>query len=86
VALFRPFWNRDFRPVPGGLPLTAYTSDVGGLLGLLFNPWTLWAMLAEGAIFGPLFAATVVQRRPLEIGLVAAGGGVWMLLALAANR
>lgn len=86
VALFRPFWNREFRPVPGGLPLTSYTSDVGGLFGLLFNPWTIWAMLVEGAIFGSFFAATVVQRRPLAIALVLAGSALWILMALAASR
>ena len=86
VALFRPFWNREFRPVPGGLPLTSYTSDVGGLPGLLFNPWTIWAMLVEGAIFGSFFAATVVQRRRLEIALVLAGASLWSLMALPASR
>lgn len=86
VALFRPFWSREFVPLRGGLPLTAYTSDVGGLLGLLFNPWTIWAMMVEGAIFGSFFAATVVQRRGFEIGLAAAGASLWILLALAASR
>jgi len=86
VALFRPFWSREFRPVPGGLPLTSYTRDVGGLFGLLFNPWTIWAMLVEGAIFGSFFAATVVQRRPLAIALVLVGSALWILMALTASR
>jgi len=86
VALFRPLWNREFRPIAGGLPLTSYASDVGGLFGLLFNPWTIWAMLVEGAIFGSFFAATVVQRRRLEITLVLTGSTLWILMALAASR
>ncbi|HEV3029443.1 MAG TPA: metal-dependent hydrolase [Planctomycetota bacterium] len=86
VALFRPFWNREFRPFPGGLPLTGYSTEVGGLFGLLFNPWTICAMLLEGAIFGPLFAATVAQRRRSEIGLALVGASLWILLALAASR
>jgi membrane-bound metal-dependent hydrolase YbcI (DUF457 family) len=86
VALFRPLWSREFRPVAGGLPLTAYTGSVGGLAGLLLDPWTLSAMMLEAAVFGPLFAATVVQRRPYEIGLSILGGGVWIALALAASR
>src|SRR5689334_24147892 len=55
VALFRPFWTREFAPLPGGLPLTAYTGEWGGLFGILFNPWTIWAMLVEAVIFGSLF-------------------------------
>ena len=86
VALLRPLWGREFVPLPGGLPLTAYTADVGGLLGLLFHPWTIWAMLVEGAIFGSFFAATVVQRRGLEVALAAIGASLWILLALAASR
>jgi membrane-bound metal-dependent hydrolase YbcI (DUF457 family) len=86
VALFRPLWNREFRPVPGGLPLTAYTGSVGGLAGLLFDPWTVSAMMLEAAVFGPLFAATIVQRRPVEIALSLLGAGVWVALALAASR
>lgn len=83
VALFWPFWNRAFQPVPGGLPLTGYTTAVGGLPGLLFDPWTVWAMLVEAAIFGPIFAATVIGRRRYEIGLPILGAGVWILMALA---
>jgi len=86
VALFGPFWNREFRPLPGGLPLTSYTGEVGGLVGLLFSPSTIGAMGIEGAIFGPLFAATVIQRRRYEIGLSALGACVWILMALAASR
>jgi hypothetical protein len=86
VALFRPFWNREFRPVRGGLPLTGYADDVGGLPGLLFNVRTLWAMMVEGAIFGPLFAATVVRRPGAAAGLSILGAGVWILMALAASR
>jgi membrane-bound metal-dependent hydrolase YbcI (DUF457 family) len=86
VALFRPLWNREFRPIPGGLPLTGYSNDVGGLLGLLFSPWTMWAMLVEGAILGPLFAATLVKRRRFEIGLGLVGATLWILRALAASR
>jgi membrane-bound metal-dependent hydrolase YbcI (DUF457 family) len=86
VALFRPFWNRDFHPIPGGLPLTSYTGEVGGLFGLLFDPGTMWAMLVEGAIFGSLFAATVVQRRRFEVALTLIGATLWTLSALAASR
>ncbi len=86
VALFRPFWSREFPPLPGGLPLTAYTSEWGGLLGILFNPWTIWAMLVEAAIFGSLFAATVVQGRYLQIALPLIAAAVWILLAVVAAR
>jgi len=86
VALFRPFWNRELSPIAGGLPLTSYSNDVGGLLGLLFNLWTLQAMLVEGAIFGPLFAATLARRRRVGIGLALVGATVWFLMALAASR
>src|SRR4051812_31302499 len=86
VALFRPFWPRESAPLPGGLPLTAYTSEWGGLFGILFNPWTVWAMLVEAVIFGSLFAATVVRRRSLEIGLTLGAAAVWILLAAAAAR
>jgi len=86
VAPFQPFWGRAFAPMAGGLPLTAYTGDVGGLAGILFNPWTIWAMLVEAAIFGPMFAATVVDRRSRAIGLAAAGASLWILLALAGRR
>ncbi len=86
VVLWWPFWNRAFRPVPGGLPLTGYTTGVEGLPGLLFDPWTVWAMLVEAAIFGPLFTATVIGRRRYEIGLPILGAGVWILMALAAAR
>jgi membrane-bound metal-dependent hydrolase YbcI (DUF457 family) len=81
VALFAPFWSRAFSPIPGGLPLHGYTTDWGGLFGLLFNPHTLLGMLIEAAIFGPLFAATVVQRRPYEIVFGTAGALVWIVLA-----
>lgn len=86
VGLFRPFWNRDFEPMAGGLPLTGYTHQVGGLLGLLFDPYTVWAMMVEGAIFGSLFAATVVQRRRLSLALAAVGATLWLLLLWAAHR
>jgi len=86
IVLFRPFWNRSFEPVPGGLPLHGYTSSVGGLLGLLFNPWTIWGMLVEAAIFGPFLASTLVQRRGLGIALAVAGAGVWILLALVGGK
>jgi membrane-bound metal-dependent hydrolase YbcI (DUF457 family) len=86
VALFRPVWNCEFRPVSGGLPLTGYSSDVGGLFGLLFNRWTIQAMLVEGAILGPLFAATLVQRRLFGIGLALVGATLWILMTLAASR
>ncbi len=81
VALFAPFWTRAFSPFPGGLPLHGYTTEVGGLLGLLFSPRTMAGMMIEAAIFGPLFAATVVQRRSLEIVLGVSGALVWILLA-----
>jgi hypothetical protein len=81
VALFAPFWTHAFSPIPGGLPLHGYTTEVGGLLGLLFNPRTIAGMMIEAAIFGPLFAATVVQRRSLEIVLGVSGALVWILLA-----
>lgn len=86
VALFRPLWNREFQPLPGGLPLTAYTSEWGGLFGILFNPWTLWAMLVEAAIFGSFFAAAVARRRALQIGLTLGGCAVWGLLAAVSAR
>jgi membrane-bound metal-dependent hydrolase YbcI (DUF457 family) len=81
VALFAPLWSRAFPPVAGGLPLHRYTTSVGGLFGLLFDPWTLWGILVEAAVFGPLFAATVVPRRSLGIALGALGALVWVLLA-----
>lgn len=86
VAPFRPLWNREFRPMSGGLPLTSYSSDVGGLMGLLFDRWTLEAMLIEGAIFGPLFAAAVTRRRRVAIGMALLGATFWILIALAASR
>jgi membrane-bound metal-dependent hydrolase YbcI (DUF457 family) len=81
VALFRPLWNRSFEPVHGGLPLHRYTTSVGGLFGLLADPWTIWGMMVEAAIFGPLFASTVVERRALAITLGVLGALVWILLA-----
>jgi len=86
VALFSPFWSRAFVPVAGGLPLHSYTTSFGGLFGLLFNPWTIWGMLVEAAVFGPLFAATVVQRRPLDVILGGIGAAVWILLAVFSAR
>src|SRR5438552_10607479 len=53
VPLFRPIWNHEFSPVAGGLPLHSYSTSFGGLFGLLLDPWTLWGMLVEAAIFGP---------------------------------
>jgi membrane-bound metal-dependent hydrolase YbcI (DUF457 family) len=81
VALFAPFWRREFSPVAGGLPLHGYTSEVGGLLGLLLSPRTMLGMMIEAAIFGPLFAATVVQRRSLEIAFGVIGALVWVIFA-----
>ncbi len=86
VALFWPLGRHAFQPVAGGLPLHSYTTSVGGLLGLLLDPWTIWGMLREAAIFVPLFAATVVQRRPLAIALGAGGALVWVLSACAGAR
>lgn len=86
VALFRPLWNREFHPMAGGLPLTGYSTQVGGLFGLLVRPETLSAMLIEGTIFGSLFAATVVRRRGFEVGLALVGTTLWILMALAASR
>ena len=82
VALFWPLWSHSFHPVAGGLPLHSYTTSVGGLFGLLFDPGTLWGMLVEAAVFGPLFAATIVQRRSLEIALGAIGALIWISLAV----
>jgi hypothetical protein len=82
VRLLGPFWSRSFEPIPGGLPLHRYTASVGGLFGLLFDPWTIWGMTVEAAIFGPLFASTVVERRWLRVTLAAAGAGLWITLAL----
>jgi membrane-bound metal-dependent hydrolase YbcI (DUF457 family) len=82
VTLFRPFWNREFHPISGGLPLHRFTSSVDGLLGLLLDPWTLRGMAVEAAIFGPLFASTLVQRRWLKVTLAAAGAGLWIGLAV----
>ena len=81
VPLFRPFWNHVFHPIPGGLPLHHYTTSVGGLFGLLFDPGTIWGMMVEAAIFGPLFSSSIVQRRGLEITLAAGGAAVWITLA-----
>jgi membrane-bound metal-dependent hydrolase YbcI (DUF457 family) len=86
VALFRPFWAREFAPLPGGLPLTAYTSEWGGLFGILFNPWTIWAMMVETAIFGSLFAATITRHRYLQVALPPIAGAVWILLAVVAAK
>jgi inner membrane protein len=86
VGLFRPFFRRDFRPMAGGLPLTAYTSDVGGILGILLDPGTIGAMLVEAAIFGPLFAATLARRRGVQVGLSLLGATVWAVMAVSASR
>ena len=87
VVLFGPLWSHPFHPVAGGLPLHSYTSEWGGLFGLLLDPWTLTGMLMETAIFGPLFAASIVQRRSLEIALGAAGVLVWIaFVALSSPR
>jgi len=86
VALFSPLWSREFHPMAGGLPLTGYSTEVVGLWGLLFSPETMSAMLIEGAIFGSLFAATVVRRRGYGIGWALVGTTLWTLLALAASR
>ncbi len=86
VALFRPLWNREFEPMAGGLPLTGYTHQVGGLLGLLFDPYTIWAMLVEGAIFGSLFWATTTSSRRRSMALASAGATLWILLIWAAHR
>jgi hypothetical protein len=85
VALFSPFWSRAFEPFPGGLPLHSYTTEWGGLLGLLFSPRTVFGMLTEASIFGPLFAATVVRRRPLDLVLGAVGAAAWTLMAILSN-
>jgi membrane-bound metal-dependent hydrolase YbcI (DUF457 family) len=82
LRLFGPIWNRDFAPVRGGLPLHDYTTSWDGLLGLLLDPWTLRGMAVEAAVFGPLFAATVVKRRPLAIALGAIGALVWASLVV----
>lgn len=81
VALFAPLWMRTFEPVAGGLPLHGYTHDWGGLAGLLFEPRTVQGMLIEAAIFGPLFAASVVRRRPLGLALGAVGALAWISFA-----
>ena len=86
VVLFRPLWDRPFAPIPGGLPLHRYTTAWDGLFGLLLDPGTLWGMMIEAAIFGPLFAATVVRRRSLEIALGALGALVWISLAAFSAR
>lgn len=85
VQLFWPFWSRDFRPFAGGLPLHSFTTHWGDLLGLLLDPWTVRGMLMEAVIFGPIYAATVVQRRTLRIVLGSLGAAAWILLALLAN-
>lgn len=78
VALFTPFWNRPFAPVAGGLPLHGYTHDWSDLAHLLLESRTLQGMLIEAAIFGPLLAATLVKRRPLDLALGAIGTFVWI--------
>jgi len=85
VALFAPLWSRAFAPVAGGLPLHGYTTEVGGLFGLLLDPRTVTGMIMEAAIFGPLFAATIVQRRSLEIVLGVSGAVVWITFAALAS-
>jgi hypothetical protein len=42
--------------------------------------------MVEAVIFGSLFAATVVRRRSLEIGLTLGSAALWILLAAAAQR
>ena len=81
VALFAPLWSRPFSPVAGGLPLHGYTHDWSDLGHLLFESRTMQGMLVEAAIFGPLFAATVVRRRPLDLALGAVGTLVWISFA-----
>lgn len=78
VALFAPFWSRAFPPIAGGLPLHGYTHDWTDLGHLLVESRTLQGMLIEAAIFGPLFAAAVVKRRPLDLALGAIGTLVWV--------
>jgi membrane-bound metal-dependent hydrolase YbcI (DUF457 family) len=85
VVLFAPLWNRPFRPVAGGLPLHDYTTEVAGLWGLLFSPSTITGMMMEAAVFGPLFAATIVQQRWLQIALGLAGAVVWITFAVLAS-
>lgn len=82
VALAAPFWSRLFPPVAGGLPLHSYTSAWGDLFSLLLDPWTIRGMLVEAVIFGPLFAATQVQRRPLQIALASVGSIAWIVFAV----
>jgi membrane-bound metal-dependent hydrolase YbcI (DUF457 family) len=86
VRLFGPLWNREFLPIRGGLPLHDYTTSWDGLLELLVHPWTLRGMAVEAAVFGPLFAATVVRRRSLEIALGTIGVLVWISLAVFSAR
>jgi membrane-bound metal-dependent hydrolase YbcI (DUF457 family) len=85
VVLFAPLWSRPFHPVAGGLPLHSYTTEWGGLWGLLFNPSTITGMMMEAAVFGPLFAATVVQRKSLAIALGVSGAVVWITFAALAS-
>ena len=82
VALFAPLWFRSFAPVAGGLPLHGYTHEWSGLGHLLLESRTLQGMLIEAAIFGPLFAAAVVNRRPLDLALGAIGTLTWISLAV----
>jgi LexA-binding, inner membrane-associated putative hydrolase len=82
VALCAPLWSHSFSPVAGGLPLHGYTHDWTDLGGLLFESRTLQGMLIEAAIFGPLFAATVVKRRPLDLALGGIGAVVWISFAV----
>ena len=81
VALFAPFWSRAFSPVAGGLPLHGYTHDFTDLGHLLVESRTLHGMLVEAAIFGPLFAAAVIRRRPLDLALGAIGTVAWISFA-----
>jgi membrane-bound metal-dependent hydrolase YbcI (DUF457 family) len=85
VVLFAPLWNHPFRPVAGGLPLHDYTTDVAGLWSLLFSPSTITGMMMEAVIFGPLFAATLVPQRWLQIALGLAGAVVWITFAVLAS-
>jgi hypothetical protein len=82
VALFAPFWSRPLPPIAGGLPLHGYTHDWTDLGGLLLESRTMQGMLIEAAIFGPLFAATVVKRKPYNLALGAVGTVVWITFAV----
>ena len=85
IRFFWPLVDRCWFPVAGGLPLHYYTTDWTQLPGLLSYRGTLFNILVEVLIFGPLFAASILNRRALSLSLAGAGFLAWAIVAIVAN-